>query len=84
VELFTAGGHEVVPSQANFVLVPVSDEPAFVEELAQHGISVRPGASLGVPGTVRVSVPDDDGLALVARALTAPTDALVAHTTTCN
>jgi histidinol-phosphate aminotransferase len=69
-ELITNAGYQVVPSQANFVLVEAPDEDALIARLAAHGISVRPGAALGVPGTVRMSVPTTPGLALVAQALT--------------
>jgi histidinol-phosphate aminotransferase len=70
-EMFIAAGHEVVPSQTNFVLVLAEDEPALLSRLASAGISVRPGSELGVPGSVRVTVPDDTGLAMVASALEA-------------
>jgi histidinol-phosphate aminotransferase len=66
---FAARGYRVVPSQANFVLVLCSDEEAIVAGLLQRGISVRPGSSLGVPGSVRVSVPSAEGLELLERAL---------------
>lgn len=60
-QLLTEAGYRVVPSQANFVLV-VTDEPALIARLNEHGISVRPGSSLGLPGTVRISVPSESGL----------------------
>lgn len=58
-----------VDSQANFVLVEVPDEAGFVADLQSHGVSVRPGSALGAPGTVRISVPSDAGLGLLADAL---------------
>ncbi|MGO9583441.1 MAG: pyridoxal phosphate-dependent aminotransferase [Acidimicrobiales bacterium] len=67
--LVQQAGYLAVPSQANFVLVEVPDELAFVAHLASHGIEVRPGSVLGLPGTVRISVPSDSGLALLRRAL---------------
>lgn len=70
VGLLEAAGHEVVPSQANFVLVVTADERGLVDRLAEHGVSVRPGSTLGLPGTVRVSVPSARGLELLERALT--------------
>lgn len=70
IEVLTAAGCAPVPSQANFVLVQVSDEDAFVARLESHGISVRPGSALGVPGCVRISIPTVDGVALLERALT--------------
>jgi histidinol-phosphate aminotransferase len=69
--LFTSHGYATVPSQANFVLVLCRDEDALVASLLQRGISVRPGASLGLPGSVRVSVPSTEGLALLEHALDA-------------
>ncbi|WP_127361608.1 histidinol-phosphate transaminase [Actinacidiphila soli] len=67
-DLFSSAGYSVVPSQANFVLV-VAPEDELLERLNDHGISARPGSTLGLPGTVRVSVPSEDGLALLRSAL---------------
>ncbi|MFC9614153.1 histidinol-phosphate transaminase [Streptomyces sp. NPDC056938] len=67
--LFTSAGYDVVPSQANFVLVRTEDEDHLVARLAEHGVSVRPGSALGAPGTVRISVPSRPGMALVEQAL---------------
>ena len=67
--VMTRAGYQVVPSQANFVLVQAPDEADLIARLAAHGVSVRPGTALGVPGTVRMSVPTAQGLDLVARAL---------------
>ncbi|MGN6781456.1 MAG: pyridoxal phosphate-dependent aminotransferase [Marmoricola sp.] len=67
--LLARSGFEPVPSQANFVLVKVDDEAAFVAHLETHGISVRPGSALGLPGCVRISVPTADGVALLREAL---------------
>lgn len=69
VDLLTRAGYSVVPSQANFVLVETPDEQGFVAALAAEGVSVRPGSALGVPGTVRISVPTLDGLRLLERCL---------------
>ncbi|MFB6782676.1 histidinol-phosphate transaminase [Streptomyces sp. NPDC056352] len=68
-DLISKAGYRVVPSQANFVLVQTPDEQRLIDRLAAHGITVRPGSSLGVPGTVRMSVPTAKGLDLVALAL---------------
>ncbi|MBF6605847.1 MAG: histidinol-phosphate transaminase [Chloroflexi bacterium] len=48
-----------VPSQANFLLV--EDRDSWPVALLAEGITVRPGATLGVPGWARVSLgrPDD-------------------------
>lgn len=73
-EIFHAAGYETVPSAANFVLVLVPDERGLVAALAAHGVSVRPGSSLGVPGSVRVSVPSPDGLARLEQAVSAIAD----------
>lgn len=67
--LFAAAGFATVPSQANFVLVQTPQETELVEWLADHGVSVRPGSSLGVPGTIRASVPSEAGLRLLEHAL---------------
>jgi histidinol-phosphate/aromatic aminotransferase/cobyric acid decarboxylase-like protein len=63
------GGYDPRPSQANWLLV---DAPDLRDGLAARGILVRDCASFGLPGTVRVAVPDRAGLdrletALVAR-----------------
>lgn len=71
-DLFCQAGYQVVPSQANFVLVLTDDETSLVDHLADHGIAVRPGSSLGTPGAVRVTVPTADGLELLRLALVAP------------
>ena len=81
VEALARAGRHAVPSEANFVLVPVPDERAFVTFLGDHGISVRPGSALGVPGTVRISVPGEAGLALLERALTSTSELPVAAAT---
>ncbi len=62
-------GFEPVPSATNFVLVPTGDADALVTRFLDAGVSVRPGSSLGVPRAVRISVPDEAGLALVRTAL---------------
>jgi histidinol-phosphate aminotransferase len=62
-------GYETVPSEANFVLVMAPEEDRLVERLAQGGVSVRPGRTLGMPGSVRVTVPPPGGMELLERAL---------------
>jgi histidinol-phosphate aminotransferase len=52
-----------------------------VARLWEHGISVRPGATLGVPGTVRVTVPSEAGFELLANALVRPDSGDVATST---
>lgn len=68
--ILTRAGYTPVPSQANFVLVQVPDEEAFVALLEEHGVSVRPGSALGIPGSARISVPTEEGAALLEKALT--------------
>lgn len=68
-ELFRANGFEVVPSQANFVLVLTESAEVLAERLEGAGVRVRPGRTLGVPGAVRVSAPSPEGMALLERAL---------------
>lgn len=67
--LFETAGYAVVPSQANFVLVVAPDEKFLDIRLREHGVVVRRGSTLGIPGTIRVSVPSDAGLAMLTRAL---------------
>jgi histidinol-phosphate aminotransferase len=68
-QMFEERGYQTIPSQANFVLVLCADEEALVARLLRGGVSVRPGSELGVPGSVRVSVPSAAGLELLERAL---------------
>lgn len=77
VQLLTAAGYDVVPSHANFVLVKVPEEQAFVDHLFEHGVSTRPGSALGLPGTVRISIPSEAGLDMLRTAF-APGSALSA------
>jgi histidinol-phosphate aminotransferase len=82
-ELFHDAGYQTVPSQANFVLVIAPDEAPLVARLWESGISVRPGTTLGIPGTVRVTIPSEAGLELLAHALARPSaGAIAAHTST--
>ena len=67
--LFAAHGLRTVPSQANFVLVLTPDEAGLTAGLRARGVSVRPGTPLGIPGSVRVTVPGDAGLELLEHAL---------------
>ena len=55
-----APGLDPQPSDANWVLV---DAAGLRDRLAARAILVRDCASFGLPGTVRIAVPDDDGLA---------------------
>jgi histidinol-phosphate/aromatic aminotransferase/cobyric acid decarboxylase-like protein len=64
--LLRTAGYQVRPSQANWVLV---DAPHLRDQLAAHAILVRDCGSFGLPGTVRVAVPDVAGLARLEAAL---------------
>jgi histidinol-phosphate/aromatic aminotransferase/cobyric acid decarboxylase-like protein len=59
-------GFQPAPSQANWVLVRA---PGLRERLAAAAICVRDCASFGLPGTVRIAVPDTQGLIRLRRAL---------------
>ena len=48
------------PSDANWVLV---EAPGLRDRLARRGVVVRDCTSFGLPGVVRIAVPDDAGLA---------------------
>ena len=53
----------MTPSDANFVLVEVPEGAAEARaRLARHGVVVRDCTSFGLPGHVRLSVPDEAGL----------------------
>ncbi|GAA1326383.1 pyridoxal phosphate-dependent aminotransferase [Leucobacter albus] len=67
IAAFRASGYEVLESQTNFILVFAPDEARLVGRLSEAGIQVRPGSSLGVPGSVRISVPNDAGMAMFGR-----------------
>ena len=54
-------------ADAPWVLV---DAPGLRDRLAPHGVVVRDCASFGLPGTVRIAVPDDRGLTRLQEALT--------------
>jgi histidinol-phosphate aminotransferase len=55
-ELLREAGVEVVPSQANFLLVRVGvDDVALTEGLARRGLLVRAGSELGMSGYVRIT-----------------------------
>lgn len=65
--------HGLAPrdSDANFVLVDGAD--GLRGRLAVHGVVVRDGAGFGLPGSVRIAVPDERGLARLEAALAAVT-----------
>ena len=66
-ELLAAHGLVADAQDAPWVLV---DAPGLRERLAPHGVVVRDCTSFGLPGTVRIAVPDDRGLARLQEVLT--------------
>jgi histidinol-phosphate/aromatic aminotransferase/cobyric acid decarboxylase-like protein len=59
----------VEPSDANFVLVRVEEGAAVARaHLARQGVLVRDCTSFGLPGHVRIAVPDEAGLARLVAA----------------
>lgn len=66
VQVMERAGYEPAPSDANWILV---DAPDLQSRLEPSGICVRDCASFGMAGTVRIAVPDRDGLERLAAAL---------------
>jgi histidinol-phosphate aminotransferase len=67
-----AAGLEVIPSQANFLLVRVDvDDGPVCERLLRRGLLVRSGASVGLPGYVRFTVAPAPVMRAAARELVA-------------
>jgi histidinol-phosphate/aromatic aminotransferase/cobyric acid decarboxylase-like protein len=64
--LLTSAGYDSLPSDANWLLVHA---PGLRDRLAAQAILVRDCASFGLPGTVRLAVPDDKGLLRLEQAL---------------
>jgi histidinol-phosphate/aromatic aminotransferase/cobyric acid decarboxylase-like protein len=60
-------GLEPDPSDANYVLV--RNAPGVRDHLGKTGVLVRDTASFGIPGGIRVAVPDLDGIDQLADAL---------------
>jgi histidinol-phosphate aminotransferase len=71
-----AAGLEVVPSQANFLLVRigVADGPVC-ERLLRRGLLVRGGESVGLPGYVRFTIGPVPVMRRAAKELVAALDA---------
>lgn len=53
-------GLSPVPTQTNFVAVPVPDDAAMTEALLERGITVTPLAGWGLPGHIRISFGTDE------------------------
>lgn len=66
VTILTAAGYEPDAGVANWVLVAAPDLRA---RLAGRAICIRDCTSFGLPGTVRIAVPDPSGLERLAAAL---------------
>lgn len=65
-----ARGIDFIPSQANFVLVPVPDAASVTGALAQRGLAVRPFRGLPRVGdAVRITVGPEPAMTAVADAL---------------
>ena len=73
VAVLTDHGLLASPSDANWVLVDVAATGGTAADLrlglADHGVLIRDCASFGMPHVARIAVPDDAGLARLARAL---------------
>ncbi len=67
VAVLARHGLPAAPSDANYVLVPGA--AGLRDRLAGHGVLVRDCSSFGLEATVRIAVPDDDGIERVAAAL---------------
>jgi histidinol-phosphate/aromatic aminotransferase/cobyric acid decarboxylase-like protein len=67
VEVLARHQLRAAPSDANFVLV--HGVAGLRDGLARHGVLVRDCASFGLAATVRIAVPDDDGLERLDAAL---------------
>ena len=66
-EALAGMGFTVVPSRANFVMIVLPDAATadgLTEDLLRAGVIVRPLASFGLPGCVRVSTGTDDEISL--------------------
>jgi len=65
-------GLQAVPSEANFVLVPMESREgamSVVEQLLRRGVIIRPMESWGLPQCVRISTGTDEDLDLLFEAL---------------
>jgi histidinol-phosphate aminotransferase/threonine-phosphate decarboxylase len=66
VAVLNAAGYETDAGAANWVLVHA---PGLRTRLARHAICTRDCTSFGLPGTIRIAVPDAAGLDRLAAAL---------------
>jgi histidinol-phosphate aminotransferase len=73
-------GFRVVPSEANFVLVPLETREAahdLVEQLLRRGVIIRPMDAWGLPQCVRISTGTDQDLQMLFDALQAVGQAIL-------
>ena len=70
VGVLTSAGFRCRPGVANWVLV---EAPGLREHLIPHGVVIRDCASFGLPGIMRIAVPDAAGLERLEAALVAAT-----------
>ena len=60
---FAKMGLQVVPSEANFVMLPMKDPEAadhFTEQMLRRGVIIRPLRAFGLPHCVRISTGTDE------------------------
>jgi histidinol-phosphate aminotransferase len=65
-------GFEVIPSEANFVMVPIESPDkatALTEDLLRRGIIVRPLSAFGLPQCIRISTGSDQDNRMLIEAL---------------
>jgi histidinol-phosphate aminotransferase len=65
-------GFDVIPSDANFVMVPLENAAAaksLTEELLRKGVIVRPLGAFGLPHCVRISTGTDDDNQMLIEAM---------------
>ena len=65
-------GLQHVPSEANFVMLPLESREAaarLVEELLMRGVIIRPLAGFGLPDSVRISSGTEDEVHMLLDAL---------------
>jgi histidinol-phosphate aminotransferase len=65
-------GYEVVPSEANFVMIPLenaSTAQLLVDQLLRRGVIVRPLGAFGLPHCVRISTGTDEENGMLIDAL---------------
>ncbi len=68
VSLLQENGYATVDSDSNYVLA--ANSPDLFEKLLKSKILARDTASFGIPGGVRIAVPNEKGLDRVSEALT--------------